>query len=977
MQFPIRTRLFRLLLGFVILAGYCSAALAAGIVTSPNDSRHFDTYVLPNKLRVLLVSDPDADKAAASLAVNVGHFYDPRDREGLAHFLEHMLFLGTKKYPDASEYHDFILSHGGQDNAYTDQETTNFFFYVDSADLDEALDRFAQFFISPLFDKQFVGREKNAVDSEYKLKINEDNRRILEVLKATANSEHPFSKFAVGNLDTLADRQDSKVRDDLVSFYRKYYSANQMALAVLGKESIAELKKMVSSRFGKIPDRNTRPLDVKVPLFTPRQRGIRIDIVPLKKQQELTLSFPMPWEKRFFVDKPTLLLSSLIGDEGHGSLLALLKARGWANALSAGPGIVANDAMTFDIDIDLTEEGRSHIDDIVTLAFKYIKLLRQQGLEAWRVDEMRQLQELDFRFREKAPASSEALSLAQNLLNYPARLALKGPYLVTDFDRKTTASLATLLRPDNMRLIVVDQDLDTDQVEPLYQTAYRVQPLKKSQLAKWDNPDISGALALPEKNPYIPASTTIKKRELDASLPQRIVRKPGLEVWHMKDNEFHVPTTDFTAAFETPVAGDTITDSILADLYTALVTDALNETAYPARLAGLQYSVTAGLYGIGFSVSGYDDKQPVLIDQILDRMLNLKVDPERFRINKEEMIRNWQNSHLDRPYQQDSRALGILLRPGRWMPDSLLAAIEPLQPKDLENFIPRLFSRLYIRTFAHGNITAGESRRLGEDIAGRVFAIADRGTPLPRSGVRLAQGQTENYRLDIDHDDSSIMVYYQADSDDMPTRARSAMLAQLLNGPFFNLLRTQQQLGYVVYAGETDMFRLPGITFTIQSPVKGPGELASRIDDFIRGFAETLAKMPESEFDQNRDGLLSQLLKSDERLSERTHRYQYDLGLHYYGFDSRQQLAEQVRRLTPADISRFYRSLLVQPDNIRRLTLFNVGHQHAGSSLPPGKPINDIETFKRTQPAYILPDETPATAGTGNAPPVTLPAQHG
>ena len=218
-----------------------------------------------------------------------------------------------------------------------------------------------------------------------------------------------------------------------------------------------------------------------------------------------------------------------------------------------------NEAIqAFDIDVDLTDEGKQHVDDIVTEAFRYINLLRAQGLQSWRVDEMRQLKDLDFRFREKAPASSEVLSLASNLLNYPADLALKGPYLVTDFDRKTTSSLAGLLRPDNMRLIVVDQDLKTDRTEPFYQTAYRVSPLKQSEMTKWNHPGKSASLALPARNPYIPQNIAIKKGEVDSEVPQRIAEKPGLEIWHKKDNEFRVPFTDFSAGLLPAIRSQTV-----------------------------------------------------------------------------------------------------------------------------------------------------------------------------------------------------------------------------------------------------------------------------------------------------------------------------------------------------------------------------------------------------------------------------------
>src|SRR5438477_3080197 len=103
-------------LGLLLLAAAPLGDLGAAIpipdlpprVVSPTDSAVFRRFTLDNGLKVLLVSDPKFNKSAASLVVNVGQIDDPREREGLTHFTEHMLFLGTEKYPDASEYGAFI-----------------------------------------------------------------------------------------------------------------------------------------------------------------------------------------------------------------------------------------------------------------------------------------------------------------------------------------------------------------------------------------------------------------------------------------------------------------------------------------------------------------------------------------------------------------------------------------------------------------------------------------------------------------------------------------------------------------------------------------------------------------------------------------------------------------------------------------------------------------------------------------------------
>ena len=81
--------------------------------------RQYRRFLLPNQMKVILISDPTMQRSASSLTVAVGSMSDPKERFGLAHFLEHMLFLGTEKYPDEGSYQKFVSTHDGFSNAYT------------------------------------------------------------------------------------------------------------------------------------------------------------------------------------------------------------------------------------------------------------------------------------------------------------------------------------------------------------------------------------------------------------------------------------------------------------------------------------------------------------------------------------------------------------------------------------------------------------------------------------------------------------------------------------------------------------------------------------------------------------------------------------------------------------------------------------------------------------------------------------------
>lgn len=265
------------------------------IAKSQQDNRDYRGLKLANGLKVLLISDPSTDKAAAALTVDVGHMSDPDNIPGLAHFCEHMLFLGTQKYPNENAYSTYLSENGGTSNASTFADNTKYYFDVVPNKFEGALDRFAQFFIAPLFTASATDREINAVNSEHEKNLATDVWRIRQVNKALSDPNHPYSKFGTGNEKTL--REDPKqlgidVRDELLKFHEKWYSANIMCLAVYGKESLEELESMVISRFSEIINKNVESPKWSQHPFLPEHYSTKILIVPIKDSRTLTLTFP-------------------------------------------------------------------------------------------------------------------------------------------------------------------------------------------------------------------------------------------------------------------------------------------------------------------------------------------------------------------------------------------------------------------------------------------------------------------------------------------------------------------------------------------------------------------------------------------------------------------------------------------------------------------------------------------------------------
>ena len=148
---------------------------------SPGDLNQYHLYSLQNGIQVLLIQDNNAKEigevnrdiamAYCSLVMNAGSFNNPKHRGGLAHFLEHMIFMGSEKYPDPNGLSEHIGTNGGYSNAYTEFEWTTFNFNVTYSGLETTLDYLASAFDKPLFDKTVVNREITAVENEFQMMI--------------------------------------------------------------------------------------------------------------------------------------------------------------------------------------------------------------------------------------------------------------------------------------------------------------------------------------------------------------------------------------------------------------------------------------------------------------------------------------------------------------------------------------------------------------------------------------------------------------------------------------------------------------------------------------------------------------------------------------------------------------------------------------------------------------------------------------
>jgi len=905
-------------------------SVSNGIVKSPADSREYRSLILDNGLKVMLVSDPVADRAAAALDVHVGSGNDPKDREGLAHYLEHMLFLGTEKYPESGEYQQYIAEHGGSNNAYTVINHTNFYFSITPEYLEGGLDRFAQFFIAPKFTAKYVTRERAIVDSEYQARKDNEGRRLWTARRVVYNPAHPSTQFSVGSLSTLADRENDPVREDLIAFYKHYYHAPRMALSVIGNQSLDQLQAWVEAKFSAIPDGGDPYRPFAERLLLPGTLPVQLTLKPIKEIRQLSFSFPIDSVYAYTDSKPARYLSTLLGHEGEGSLLALLKAKGWVNGLSAGLGYSDDVQATFDIQMDLSEQGFGHIEEIGEMLFAQFELIRQQGVRPIYFDELKKLAEIDFRFQEKGSESGLVQRLASQLHRYPAKQVLSTPYRYQRYAPDQIQAILARFQPDNLQLIVVDPALESEQKTDWYGVEYRIEPIDSSWIGKWLSPAKVAALALPEPNPFIPDELSLLDSQNGVmAKPERLEGPAGMAVWHQSRVDFKQPKAELYFTLRANAANGSARNVMLTELYVKAVEEALSAYSYPAMLAGLKYQIYRHSRGLSVRISGYSAKQTQLLDKIVQQMQKLDIDESRFALYKQNIRRGIENSLKGTPSDRVIDGVYDVLLTSSWSDQEKLRALMGVHLADLKAHAAALLQAPDLMLLSVGNVAPEDSLT-----AARVLeALNPDGAagPVKRAQVRkLPTAQWTLYDTPSIQSDSAIALVYQGGAADIDELAATQLLGSLIRTPYYQTLRTEAQVGYIVSAFAFNILDTPALGFAVQSNSHSVAQVVEKTHEFVRSYADAIAAMPIDSFNRSKAGLIARLTQEDKKLADVASRDWAELDRQAYDFDTRERLVAAIEKIDRPVLQAYFRQLT---DDSKAAALLNYSTGKLASDL--------------------------------------------
>lgn len=218
---------------------------------APITPRHH-TETLANGLRVILRHAPSLKRSAAALRVAAGSHDVPLAWPGLAHFLEHLLFLGTERFPADEALMAYVQGHGGQVNASTRERTTDFFFELPPASFSGGLERLSDMLAHPRMNLDDQLREREVLHAEFVAWSQDVAAQQQFALYGGLNAAHPLRGFHAGNRDSLAV-QDAQFQQALKDFHQQFYRTGQMTLSLAGPQSLEELRDLAEQFAAALP----------------------------------------------------------------------------------------------------------------------------------------------------------------------------------------------------------------------------------------------------------------------------------------------------------------------------------------------------------------------------------------------------------------------------------------------------------------------------------------------------------------------------------------------------------------------------------------------------------------------------------------------------------------------------------------------------------------------------------------------------
>jgi insulysin len=796
---------------------------------------------LNNGVEAYLISDPEVDQSAAAVCMEAGSWQDPEKYPGMAHFLEHMLFMGTEAYPGEDDYSKYIQDNGGTINAFTTSDRTVYMFSINNHAFVGALDRFSHFFIDPLFNPACINRELQAVDQENSKNLENDFWRAHMVFKETSKEGHPLTKFSTGNAETLSGIP----QEALKKWYKTHYSADKLHLVMLSSLPLEEMIDLAIADFSAV-EKVPSPKDPSLSgaMLSKEQQGHMIYIQPIKDLKILSLMWEMPKNLSSIDQKWTEeLISYALSEASDHSLLKELKKEKLVERINAGSDRFGKTELFFRIDIELTDKGLSQIDTIILRCYQALARLKQSGLPLSLFQEIQKISQINYQYQTRQNPFKWASDTAYNIADEPLASFPEKTAVPSEFNPEELLQFLSKLTPESaVYVLLADPDklaIDMTNEEKWMKVPYTVKAIPPSKIASWQQAAPYGEIGLPPSNPFIPQSLTLCSEitSEEKVLPKKLLDNSKMSCYFAPDVQYKTPEASLLFKLQTPDLNGSARSYSLAALLCKGLYEELSSTLFLAESAGLSCSISSQNMSLTIEVGGYSEKAPDLTKTIFSKLGSVSFSEEDFELHKNYFLSAYANGAFDLPVKQAMKTLSNILENDAPTPKEMLQALEVITYEEFVTFTRNWLNTIYLESMVYGNFTEAQAKNLFTDLEKTLASSAPYENRKKQEVLILPSNQGPfQVEQATEMQGNGTVLAIQAGAISFEKKAVQKILSDALHEAFFDTLRTKQQTGYIAQSWpaeiEEEMLQL----FAVQSSSVSPENLLIRFELFLEDF---------------------------------------------------------------------------------------------------------------------------------------------
>jgi secreted Zn-dependent insulinase-like peptidase len=250
----------------------------------------------------------------------------------------------------------------------------------------------------------------------------------------------------------------------------------------------------------------------------------------------------------------------------------------------------------------------------------------------------------------------------------------------------------------------------------------------------------------------------------------------------------------------------------------------------------------------------------------------------------------------------------------------MIAALETVTLKDVLAFNQRLKTSLYVDGYVHGTLEPEAAKAISEVLKKAYQPSGNRIAP-----AKISKVPNNNFVQSIEqqHPDSAMTLYIQGQQFDEMTsdkaRAHYALLAQIISSPYYQWLRTEKKLGYIVSASPFPQNAVPGLVFIVQSPTASSREILAESELFFADFKNQIKDLTAEEFEEHRQGLINRLVSKKKNMAEKVGHFWHNIEVNRLTFDTNESIAKEVEAIQLADIQMLFESSIIEKKDPRLL----------------------------------------------------------